>query len=93
MKSRYFANQCFYLRPKAARRIAPIIVSDPPTVVTNPSEIRNPPNEVLGPHGPTGCECERKRNSAKAEGHRSVLSQTLHAFILAGLSKATFTTY
>jgi hypothetical protein len=41
-----------YLRPKAARRIAPIIMSDAPIVVTNPSEIRNPPNEVLGPHGP-----------------------------------------
>ena len=41
-----------YLRPKAARRIAPIIISAPPIIVTNPTEIRSPPNAVIGPHGP-----------------------------------------
>jgi len=44
--------EVFYLRTNAARRIAPIIMSDPPIVATNPSDIRNPPNAVLGSQGP-----------------------------------------
>lgn len=42
-----------HLRPNAARRTAPIIMSDPPTVVISPTDIRNPPNAVLGPQGPS----------------------------------------
>ena len=66
-------------------------MSDPPIVVTNPSEIRNPPNAGWATRPKTRCECERKRNNSDTEGHRAVLGQTLHASILAGLSKVTFT--
>src|SRR5947209_7324906 len=41
-----------YLRPNAARKIAPTIISNPAIVATKPNEIKNPPNGVLGPHGP-----------------------------------------
>ena len=40
------------MRPNAARKIAPIIMTNPPIVVRNPADIRNPPNAVLGPQGP-----------------------------------------
>ena len=44
--------EVIHLGPNAARRIAPIIMSDPPAVAINPTDIRNPPNAVLGPQGP-----------------------------------------
>ena len=44
--------EVIHLGPNAARRNAPIIMSDPPAVAINPTDIRNPPNAVLGPQGP-----------------------------------------